>query len=573
MATPVGVLRAEMQANAPRFGRDMGKSRKAARSFNNRTQRGFKRTSDAAGRLTRHFRGMIGSVVALAGPLALGLLIKRSLDAADAIAKTADKVGLTTDELQEMRYAAEQLTDVQQGALDIAMQRFSRRVGEVAAGTGVLKDVFEEYGIEVRNVDGTMRDVTDILGDYAEAIKNTEGDSQKLLLTFKGFDTEGAALVNMLKDGRDGMNKMRQEAHDLGVVIDEDLLRGAEDAKDALARLGSVIKTRTTSAVLELAPEIEELATKFLEALPGIIGFTGELLKMTGLVEQTEIDRLEKDVRGFEMAIASNNIKLATLNRTLEIARENMVLIGPPTEEVADNIKKLEVNVLDLTLQNQQAQLIIDGLNREMAALKTKSDDAAPSVDNLGTSMDNTAGKAKELEGATISAGEQADLMGAVFAVAFTAPQDQGSAWKNLIIRYIEMIEAAAIAASGAKGAVESIFTGPISWGILMAGLATLEYTKAAVRRMSFGTGGQFIVDGSGGTDSQLVSFWATPDERVTVETPAQQARGVGGRSVAFTQEIHIHGPLTDLQWLRREVAPALEEDARRLTNKLALRQ
>lgn len=38
-----------------------------------------------------------------------------------------------------------------------------------------------------------------------------------------------------------------------------------------------------------------------------------------------------------------------------------------------------------------------------------------------------------------------------------------------------------------------------------------------------FATGGQFTVGGSGGTDSQPVRFDATPGERVTVETPAQQ--------------------------------------------------
>lgn len=41
-----------------------------------------------------------------------------------------------------------------------------------------------------------------------------------------------------------------------------------------------------------------------------------------------------------------------------------------------------------------------------------------------------------------------------------------------------------------------------------------------------FATGGQFTVGGGGGTDSQLVAFKATPGERVTIETPAQQAQG-----------------------------------------------
>jgi lambda family phage tail tape measure protein len=41
-----------------------------------------------------------------------------------------------------------------------------------------------------------------------------------------------------------------------------------------------------------------------------------------------------------------------------------------------------------------------------------------------------------------------------------------------------------------------------------------------------FATGGSFTVGGEGGTDSQLVAFRATPGERVTIATPAQQSGG-----------------------------------------------
>lgn len=49
-----------------------------------------------------------------------------------------------------------------------------------------------------------------------------------------------------------------------------------------------------------------------------------------------------------------------------------------------------------------------------------------------------------------------------------------------------------------------------------------------------FATGGAFRVGGSGGTDSQLVAFRASPDETVSVQTPAQRraaANGGGGGS------------------------------------------
>jgi len=61
--------------------------------------------------------------------------------------------------------------------------------------------------------------------------------------------------------------------------------------------------------------------------------------------------------------------------------------------------------------------------------------------------------------------------------------------------------------------------------------------------RQGFATGGSFMVGGTGGTDSQHFHMRMTPGERVTVETPAQQANsanGGDGRKMMLG-ELHLH--------------------------------
>lgn len=72
-------------------------------------------------------KGLAASTAAVASSMAV--ISKRALENADALAKTADKVGLTVERLQELRYAAS-ASGVEQRVLDTAMQRFSRRVGK-----------------------------------------------------------------------------------------------------------------------------------------------------------------------------------------------------------------------------------------------------------------------------------------------------------------------------------------------------------------------------------------------------------------------------------------------------------
>lgn len=74
---------------------------------------------------------------------------------------------------------------------------------------------------------------------------------------------------------------------------------------------------------------------------------------------------------------------------------------------------------------------------------------------------------------------------------------------------------------------------------LLMRGLGlNAGYTNALGgdaglgKLLGFATGGRLMVGGSGGTDSQVVAFRATPGEEVTIRTQQQQARDAMARSV-----------------------------------------
>lgn len=80
--------------------------------------------------------------------------------------------------------------------------------------------------------------------------------------------------------------------------------------------------------------------------------------------------------------------------------------------------------------------------------------------------------------------------------------------------------------ATGAYAAMASIpYVGPFlgaaaAAAAVAAGLANVQAIKS--QNVGFRTGGNMIVGGSGGPDSQQVSFRATPGERININTPAQ---------------------------------------------------
>lgn len=208
-----------------------------------------------------------GIAIAAAGTAAAAAFAKIAKDniaAFDKLAKVSGKIGVSVENLSALAHAAE-LSGVNQDTLNMALQRFSRRVAEAANGGGVLADVMEEQGIALRDSNGQMRDTTAILDDFADAIKNAGSDQQRLLLAFKAFDSEGAALVNMLKNGSGALREMTGEAHRLGIVIDASTAEKAEQFNDQLTRLRSSLKGTGVVLTAELLPTLTRIADRSVE--------------------------------------------------------------------------------------------------------------------------------------------------------------------------------------------------------------------------------------------------------------------------------------------------------------------
>jgi len=212
------------------------------------------------GQTTKSFALLKTAIAAATTGLAVQF-VRNTLAAADAIGKVADKTGFAIDSLQELRFAAEQagIANVQ---LDTSLQRFSRRVGEAAQGTGVLYEILQQSGIAIRNADGSMRSIEATFNDYLGVMASATSEQEKLRLAVAAFDMEGANMVNMLKDGTAGLESMRARARGLGIILDEETVRSAERANDAWGQVGNQFRAIATIAVGQLAPALENVATR-----------------------------------------------------------------------------------------------------------------------------------------------------------------------------------------------------------------------------------------------------------------------------------------------------------------------
>ena len=230
------------------------------------------------------------SAAIAAGATGLLLLGRNAISTAAALANTADKLGVNIELLQELRFAGEQV-NVSQQTVDLSLQRFVRRLGEARQGQGELLGVIKQYNIALVDSEGRTRSTEAVLGSLADTIAGAGDQNEKLRISFKAFDSEGAALVNVLQRGSTGLNAMRQRARDLGAVLGEDLVKDAQKADTEIKAFTASIKANLTKGLIE--------------------GFVGEFDKLGSIIKDPDF---QKGVKAFGTNLAST-IKFAADNK------------------------------------------------------------------------------------------------------------------------------------------------------------------------------------------------------------------------------------------------------------------
>ena len=207
----------------------------------------------AAGAATVAKWGVAAAAAAAVGATAL---IKSSIDSADATGILAGKLGVTTEALSKLQYAAK-LSDVSQQSLESGMKRLSRTLTDAAAGTGSASKAFEALGLSAETLINLPVDQQ--LGAIGDALNGVENASQKAAIAQQIFGRGGVDLLPILKEGSAGIRSMGDELERFGGVISGDMAAKAMQFKDNLDRL----KVATTGLGLSLAEE----ALPHLEAL------------------------------------------------------------------------------------------------------------------------------------------------------------------------------------------------------------------------------------------------------------------------------------------------------------------
>lgn len=242
----------------------------------------------------------------LLGAGGLGLLAKNALDAADAIVDMADRIGISTDALQELMYVASQ-SGLSVEQLETGLRKLNEVIASAAAGQ--KNNILTQLGISAKDAAGNVRPLTDVMLELADAFQKAGPQSAAgiKILTEAFGSRAGTAFAGALKDGAAGVRQLIDDARRLGLVLENDLLRGAASANDALDRMKMIVGTNLTRLLLQLAPSIERVAQAFADAAPQIREFADAVSKALFGLQSLSLQGLAKELKSVNDQLEREN--------------------------------------------------------------------------------------------------------------------------------------------------------------------------------------------------------------------------------------------------------------------------
>lgn len=418
-------------------------SKSAGKSVKNLEKKSVK-SAGIMGNAFKAFGGILAGLGFIRILRGLKSLVTETITFRDEIAKFSRATGTSVEFLSSIGFAAER-SGANVESMGKAFGRLARNISDASRGLITPLEAFRTLDIEIKNTDGSLKNLESILPEIADGFRSMTDDTRKAALAQELFGRAGIELIPLLEEGSDGIRKLREEAVELGIVFGEKAAKEAEAAADAILDFNTATTALGQNLAEDFLPILTDVALGFVgiakeirtqneQDLPTLVQRYGEVgFAINAInVNREEQDRIRKEALQEELKLL-NDIKITVkdIPALLPIPEDPPVPfvpidareIIPPMDEVID---RLEVaKTLSQQWAENQAALAdtvpdlpedIKIVNKEMEAAATA---AGTFSQNLARALVSGQGLEKALLSAAIQLGLSFIPGGALFAGFF----------------------------------------------------------------------------------------------------------------------------------------------------------
>lgn len=445
------------------------------------------------------FAGVSASISGVAGSL------KSTINAADEMSKAAAKIGIPIEELSRLKYAAD-LSGVSFEGLQTGVKRLSNAMSDaLAKPTSMAGQAFDQLGVSVKNADGTMKSSSEVLGEMADAFKAMPDGAQKTALAMDLMGRSGADMIPLLNGGSGALNKLLGEASQFGQVFTAEMGVQAEAFNDNMSRLSGAFGAVSANVAQVLLPHLAKF-TDWLVANSGTIG---------GWVQAAVSD--------FARLVAEVQAVITWVQQVLAVGERLAAEMPLKIQTMVNGVIAEFVRMKDAAIRIASEMVagielwMVDKMNEVAAKFRNPIDTFLSDIQQM---YDKVVGHSIIPDMVT-GVESWMDRLGSSFGSSIAGLVSGTLTWKEALGQLLQTV--LQIASSGIGG-------GGGFFGSLMQGFVG--------GLPGFAQGGSFAVGGSGGIDSQLVAFRASPNETVSIHKPGND--NFAGGSMMVENVVHV---------------------------------
>ena len=209
-----------------------------------------------------------GAALALAAAAsaatAAGIAIYKSgAQSVGSLAAMSDQIGVATEDLVGLRFAAQQMSEMAEGTFDVSLRRMVRRLSEAADGAGPAVNAIKSLGLEASALAKLSPEQQ--FHAIANAMSGIADQGTKMRATMAIFDTEGMPLINTLSQGSDAIRGMQDQAEQLGLTVSRLDAAKVEAANNAIAAAMQTSRAFSQQLAIQFAPAVQAMVNLFSE--------------------------------------------------------------------------------------------------------------------------------------------------------------------------------------------------------------------------------------------------------------------------------------------------------------------
>lgn len=330
--------------------------------------------------------------------------LNETVKAIAAIGSEARRAGLSATAFQEWSYVATQ-NRINVDAVTDGFKELNLRADEwIKTGGGSAAESFQRLGFTSSELAQKLKDPSALMLEIVGRLEGMDKAAQIRIFDELLGGQGGERFVELLAQGKESLQATVDQAHQLGVVMDDEMIAKADLLDKKFTMIGETLSglgKRFAVALAENAGLIEDV-DKIMGGGDAAKGQLGEELRNVLAENGVALEKSKADVE--EVKYLYQDLQRDILAASRSIGDEIPNILGSG----ADNAEALAIELADVTSQMDSliAQVVsgekpASALNAEMASLVTRAKTALEEASKIdGIHMDNAIGAVARLSGA-----------------------------------------------------------------------------------------------------------------------------------------------------------------------------